>query len=112
AGPGLLAAARIAKDQTDRTNFNVFEGTILSGQKLVDDPSFVERLRERFPEAIGGEMEGNALATAAIYEGRQWILIKAICDWGMEKEDVSQNLAAERACQLAVKTAQILMTSE
>lgn len=112
AGPALLAAARIAKDQTDRTDFTVSEGMILSGQKLVDDPEFVANLRKTFPEAIGGEMEGNALATANAYEGRQWILIKAICDWGMNKGDGSHKLAADRACQLAVKTAQIIMTSE
>ena len=112
AGPGLLGAARIAKDQTDRSDFKVYEGMVLSGQKLVDDPSFIQDLRSMFPEALGGEMEGNAIATSSIYEGRQWILIKGICDWGMNKDDSSQGLAAERACQLAVKTAKILMTSE
>lgn len=111
AGVGLLQAVRIARDTTDQSEFNIYEGLMLSGQKLVDDESFVQMLRSTYPDAIGGEMEGNALAASSIHDGRQWITIKGICDWGMEKEDGWQKIAAERACKLAVKAAVILLTT-
>lgn len=112
AGVGLLQAVRIARDETDQNDFKIYEGIMLSGQKLVDDENFVQLLRSSYPDAIGGEMEGNALSASCIHDGRQWITIKGICDWGMEKEDGWQAIAAERACKLAVKTAIILLTTE
>lgn len=112
ASTSLLSAARLAKDQTDHPDFQVIEGVVLSGQKLVDDEDFAKNLRTTFPEAIGGEMEGNALATASVHEKRDWVLIKGICDWGMNKGDGAHEMAANRACQLAVKTALIVLTSE
>jgi len=57
-------------------------GPILSGEKLVDNPEFKRTLFERFPTAIGGEMEGAGVAAAAERKGREWIIVKAICDWG------------------------------
>lgn len=112
AGAGLLQAVRIARDETDCAKFSIYEGLMLSGQKLVDDEHFVSVLRSSYPDAIGGEMEGNALSASSIHSGRQWITIKGICDWGMNKEDGWQELAANRACDLAIKTAIILLTTE
>jgi nucleoside phosphorylase len=107
-----LQAARIARDQTDRSQFRVEEGLFLSGQKLVDDESFVFGLRAQYPEAFAGEMEGNAVAVACHNAGVQWIVVKAICDWGMEKEDGWQETAAARACRLALDTAMIVLSGE
>jgi nucleoside phosphorylase len=112
ASPGILQATRIARTQTTGIEYQISEGILLSGQMLVDDEQTVEELRAAFPEAIGGEMEGNAVAGASIYKGRQWILIKGICDWGMGKEDGSQAIAAERACSLAVKAIVNLLDAE
>lgn len=111
-GPNLLQAMRIARQQIGQVDYQYFEGQILSGQKLVDDEEFVKNLRNTFSEAIGGEMEGNAVATASVFKPWQWILIKGICDWGMEKEDGWQQIAAERACKLAVATSIVLLTAE
>jgi nucleoside phosphorylase len=111
AGPTLLSATRIARDQTTRDGWEIQEGLVLSGQKLVDDKDFVERLRSDFPDAIAGEMEGNAVATACNHAQKQWIVIKGICDWGMDKEDGNQNVAASRACRLAVDAALIVLNS-
>jgi nucleoside phosphorylase len=63
-----------------RCGFQV--GPILSGEKLVDNFDFKRRLFERFPTAIGGEMEGAGLAAAAARAECEWIVVKAICDWG------------------------------
>ncbi|NOC84559.1 hypothetical protein GS620_14195 [Ruegeria sp. HKCCD6428] len=112
ASPGLLQAARIARAQFDEADFSIHEGVVLSGQKLVDNEDLVKELRSTFAEAIGGEMEGNAVAAASLYKGRQWILIKGICDWGMNKEDGWQSIAASRACKLAVKAIVTLLSAE
>ena len=63
-----------------RSGFQV--GPILSGEKLVDNPDFKQELFGRFPMAIGGEMEGAGLAAAAERNKCEWIVVKAICDWG------------------------------
>jgi nucleoside phosphorylase len=76
-------------------------GPILSGEKLVDDPAFKATLLKRFPQAIGGEMEGAGLCAASIRVGTPWILVKAICDWGDgKKHKKHQPLAAAAAASL------------
>jgi nucleoside phosphorylase len=57
-------------------------GPILSGEKLVDDLDFKTELFKRHPTAIGGEMEGAGVAAAAERKKCDWIVVKAICDWG------------------------------
>jgi nucleoside phosphorylase len=57
-------------------------GPLLSGEKLVDNPEFKGRLFERYPNSIGGEMEGCGVAAAAERRRCEWIVVKAICDWG------------------------------
>ena len=57
-------------------------GSLLSGEKLVDDPNEKGALFKRFPGAIGGEMEGAGFSAAAERKKREWIVVKAICDWG------------------------------
>jgi nucleoside phosphorylase len=57
-------------------------GPLLSSEKLVDNPEFKAKQFERYPNAIGGEMEGAGVAAAADRKGCEWIVVKAICDWG------------------------------
>jgi nucleoside phosphorylase len=76
-------------------------GLILSGEKLVDSPTFKQCLLEKYPEAIGGEMEGAGLYSAAEREKVEWIIVKAICDWADgNKKKMYQNLAAAAAVSL------------
>jgi nucleoside phosphorylase len=73
-------------------------GPVLSGEKLVDDPSFKQRLFEEFPKAIGGEMEGAGVYAASSRAHAHWIVVKAICDWGDgSKTKEFQPLAARNA---------------
>jgi nucleoside phosphorylase len=78
-------------------------GLILSGEKLVDNPRLLERLRSLEPEAIGGEMEGAGLYAAAQLYTKHWIVVKAICDWGDghkdEQKEQNQRLAATNAAR-------------
>jgi nucleoside phosphorylase len=64
-----------------RRGKRVHFGTILSGQTLIDNVDYRNQLRALEPEAIGGEMEGVGLYTAAQTAKVDWILVKAICDW-------------------------------
>jgi nucleoside phosphorylase len=76
-------------------------GPMLSGEKLVDAAAFKAALLDRYPQAIGGDMEGVGLAAAAVRHGVPWILVKAICDWADGKKDKKhQPLAAAAAVSL------------
>lgn len=76
-------------------------GQILSGEKLVDNLAFKTELFNRYPDAVGGEMEGAGLYTASQNQGTAWILVKSICDWGDgTKSKKYQGLAAAAATSL------------
>lgn len=76
-------------------------GQILSGEKLVDSLDYRDSLLEKYPEALGGEMEGAGLFAAADRAKVEWIIVKAICDWGDgNKHKKYQALAAAAAVSL------------
>jgi WD40 repeat protein/nucleoside phosphorylase/predicted nucleotidyltransferase len=81
-------------------------GLILSGDKLVDRQDFQDQLRKLAPEAIGGELEGTGLYSAAQRRNVDWILVKGICDWvGSKKgedKDHNQQIAAENAVRFTL----------
>lgn len=73
-------------------------GPMLSGEKLVDDPDFKEELFNEFPKAIAGEMEGAGVYAASSRVHAEWIVVKAICDWGDgNKAKEYQPLAAQNS---------------
>ena len=78
-------------------------GCVLTGEKLVDNLDFRQRLHAIEPEAIGGEMEGAGLYTACQDAKVDWLLVKAICDWADGKKEVDrqqrQELAARNAAE-------------
>jgi WD40 repeat protein/nucleoside phosphorylase len=81
-------------------------GLLLSGDKLIDHREFRDQLHKLAPEAIGGEMEGMGLYSAAHRRRIHWIVVKAICDWadgnkGQDK-DARQRLAAENAARFTL----------
>lgn len=80
-------------------------GTLLSGEKLLDDKGYRDKLYKQFPEAIGGDMEGAGLATIASANNiNEWIVVKGICDWGYgkqtEQKDINQQIAMDAAISL------------
>jgi formylglycine-generating enzyme required for sulfatase activity/nucleoside phosphorylase len=83
-------------------------GLVLCGQKLVDNLDYRQSLKSLFTEAIGGEMEGSGVYAAVSAKHVDWIVIKAICDWGHDKnhaeKDAWQILAANNAARV-LKTA-------
>ncbi|MBI3244859.1 MAG: tetratricopeptide repeat protein [Chloroflexi bacterium] len=85
-------------------------GLILSGEKLVDNLEFRQALLKHEPEAIGGEMEGAGLYVACQDARVDWILVKAICDWGdghkADDKAKRQAEAARNAAQFVLHTLQ------
>lgn len=80
---------------------SIHPGPILSGSKLVDDPKFKKQLLDQFPTAIGGEMEGSGLYSAASRNNTDWIVVKSVCDWADGKKHKHyQELAAASALSL------------
>ena len=80
-------------------------GLVLSGDKVIDDAGFKEKLFAAYPRAKGGEMEGRGAASACrVKRLEEWIIVKAICDWGENKgnpdKDRDQRIAAEAAVSL------------
>lgn len=79
-------------------------GLVLSGDKLVASAKFRDELKNIFSdEAIGGEMEGSGLYVSAHELNTAWIVAKAICDWGDEnKDDSNQTTAAVNAVNFVI----------
>lgn len=92
-------SSAIAKWERDYPNISIHTGLIASGEVLVNNPTFVEQLKQSEPEIIGGEMEGAGILSAAERKACDWILVKAICDWGAKKTDEYQPQAAKNAFQ-------------
>lgn len=89
---------------------HVHFGLVLSGEKLVDNKDFRDQLRALFPEALGGEMEGTGLYAVAQRYKKDWILVKAVCDWadgnkGANKQ-ANQTQAATNAARFVLHVIQ------
>lgn len=85
-------------------------GLVLSGETLVDNIAYRQKLLALEPEAIGGEMEGAGLYVACQYHQVHWILVKAICDWAdghkAQDKDEHQRLAASNAANFVLHALQ------
>ncbi len=80
----------------------VFQGPLLSGEKLTDNHAFRDALTEAFPTAHAGEMEGAGAYAVTERMGVEVILVKAICDWADgTKSDRAQPFAARAAVSLS-----------
>jgi nucleoside phosphorylase len=75
-------------------------GPLLTGPHVINDPVALADLFARFPRAVGGEMEATGVYSASNRAFRDWIVIKAVCDWGQGKGDAAQELAARNAAGL------------
>jgi nucleoside phosphorylase len=80
----------------------VHQGTLLSWDTLVDFAPLRAALKARYPDALGGEMEGAAVYAASVRTGTEWIVVKGICDWGQNKNDGAQRRAAGNAATVVL----------
>ncbi|MEM8640963.1 MAG: effector-associated domain EAD1-containing protein [Cyanobacteria bacterium P01_G01_bin.54] len=93
--------------QTSWQGAPVHSGLLLTGEKLLDNLDYRSQLLQLEPEAIGGEMEGAGLYVAGQDSQVDWIVIKAICDWGDGQKnhpdkDAHQRQAAQNAAEFLV----------
>lgn len=81
---------------------NVRPGTMLTTNTLVNSRPLHDDLVRLDPEAEGGEMEGAGIYTAAANSKTDWIIVKGISDYGYDKTDTDQPLAAGNAARLVL----------
>ena len=74
-------------------------GLIASGEKLLNQKEIIDEILAEEPEIIGGDMEGSGMVAVAERYRLDWILVKAISDWGFDKSDNGQRMAAQNAFQ-------------
>jgi len=78
-------------------------GLLLSGDKLIDNKEFRDYLLSLEPEAIGGEMEGAGLYAAAQRNNKDWLVVKAICDWADGNKGHRKHYLQKRAAEHAAR---------
>ena len=105
---GISLLSRFENSQLTYTNNTVRFGLMLSGGTLSDDEEFVKKLKSKYPEAIGAEMEGSGLQGTCHREQIEWLLIKGICDWGYNKQtpnkEKDQKTAIANVCDFLFHT--------
>ena len=101
--PMLIGRFRAAARHSE--GFDVHFGPMLSASTLVSSRQLRDDLHRQHPDAIGGEMEGAGVYAAAAHAKVDWIVVKAICDWGFDKTDEHHRAAAEHAATLIVQAA-------
>ena len=80
-------------------------GSILTGSKLINNYEFRLQLLRDFADSkpIGGEMEAQGIYSISRLHGiSEWIIIKAICDWGYNKNNPNKERDQEIAANAAV----------
>ena len=108
----LLSHFRAAAARREKGEPEVSVGLIISGEKLVDNPELLKKLKGIEPEAIGGEMEGSGLYAACQMSKVDWILVKGVCDWGdgsknNPNKDKDQELAARNSANFVVQALEL-----
>lgn len=91
------ACERLAKQ---KSGFGYASGLIISGDKFVSDTKDVQKLNEKFG-ALCTEMEGAAIAHAALLNKKPFVVIRAISDNADDDADMSFDAMAEIAAKQA-----------
>jgi nucleoside phosphorylase len=104
--PGVEILNLIKNNYMDEIQFKINYGILISGETLINNNEYKEKLIEIFKEdkgnIIGGEMEGIGLASLLESKNNHnWVVVKGISDWADGKKDVNK----EKNQQLAVKNA-------
>ncbi|GAB2855246.1 hypothetical protein GCM10027074_22810 [Streptomyces deserti] len=90
-----LRAAHVGWDDRRQVHFEL----MLSSSVLSNDPSVARAYLDQEPDGFAAEMEGGGGYAAAAKGKVDWILVKAIADWGVGKTDSAQPLAARNAAE-------------
>ena len=91
-----------------RTSLKVHYGSIVSSDSFIYKRSQVKTIKKYFPEALGGEMEGSAVACTCNAYGVKCCIIRSISDETLingnyKNFDFNLAKACENAAKLTVK---------
>lgn len=92
--PWLDDCFRQRRDFLDskKKKYSIQYGNILTGEMVVDDESFKQKIIRSIGEVfIGGEMEGYGLFFECEQADIPCVIIKGICDWGVEKNALDKD---------------------
>lgn len=99
-----LLLDRFENAEVEWTGPTIHVGLILSANVLANSLALIEELRIEHPDAIGGEMEGSGVYCVASKRRIDWIIVKGISDWGFDKDDKNQSVAATNAVSYMLYT--------
>jgi len=68
--------------ENTKVKSKILFGQMVSGEKLVNEKDFLEQIKELFPEAVAGDMEGAGVSSACKSLRISWFIIKSISDFG------------------------------
>ncbi|MDM8542181.1 TIR domain-containing protein [Desulfococcaceae bacterium HSG9] len=74
---------------------------IVSGEALIDNDDFKQQILNAFPEAVGGEMEAMGIYASCESLKKDWIIIKAVCDYADGQKDDNKEEYQKQAAQNA-----------
>ncbi len=79
-------------------------GLFISSNTLANSQNYMDEVLLEYPDAKGYEMEGAGLMHICQLLMDKWILVKAICDWGYDKTDSDQEMAAYNSYRFIFNT--------
>jgi nucleoside phosphorylase len=104
ASTSSMLVGRLNAVATDwRGGCAIYSGPMLASESLISSAAYRDELRRTHSRAIGADMEGHGLYAAATDAQVPWILVKAISDWGVDRDvHYEPDLAARNAAEFAV----------
>lgn len=100
--PASLTLRQLFRKELER-GMLVKHGDFASGMKIVNSQEYRESITQYQPEVLAGDQEGYFFAHICNEFRVQWIVIKTISDYGADKTDDVQTIAAYSALRYVVK---------
>ena len=100
--PASVTLRQLYTSNLDR-GMVIKSGNYASGMKVVNSLEYQEKIKEVEPELLAGDQEGFFFAHACNEFKINWIIIKAISDYGVGKTDAIQKVAAFAALKYVIK---------
>ncbi|MEV4638032.1 hypothetical protein AB0J80_11830 [Actinoplanes sp. NPDC049548] len=105
--PGVDSAVvqRMQAASTDFSAAAVHLGLVLSSRTLLDSQDHRQRLKDEHSRALAYEMEAQGLYAAAADARVRWTVVKAISDWGVDRDaHYAGDAAARNAAAFVLHT--------
>jgi nucleoside phosphorylase len=105
--PSPVLLSRLKASTLTPPSYGVHFGPMVASSTLLNSETERARLLSDVPHAVGGDMEGAAVYTAAATNGIEWIVVKGIADFGRAKTYAHQPAAAANAADFVVRMLQL-----